>query len=214
MKIGIVGSGVVGQTLALGALKHGDEVMLGTGKLSKYAELKEKTGGRAQVGSFQEAAQFGDMLVLAVKGTIAENALRVAGISNFVGKTVIDVNNPQTDDPPEKGVVKFFTTYNESLMERLQELAPDVNFVKAFNCIGSELMVNPDFGGIKPTMFICGNSDSAKQEATKFIEKFGFEVEDLGSVVSARVIEPLSILWQIPGFQKNQWRHAFKLLKQ
>jgi len=213
MKIGIVGSGVVGQALALGALKYGDEVMLGTGKLSKYAELKEKTGGRAQVGSFQDAAKFGELLVLAVKGTIAVDALKVAGIANFVGKTVIDVNNPQTDDPPEKGVQKFFTTYNESLMELLQEAAPDVNFVKAFNCIGSELMVNPDFGGIKPTMFICGDSDSAKQEATMFIERFGFEVEDLGSVVSARVIEPLSILWNIPGFQKNQWKHAFKLLR-
>ena len=213
MKIGIVGSGAVGQTLALGALKHGYEVMLGTGKQSKYAELKEKTGGRAMVGSFQDAAKFGDLLVLAVKGTIAVDALKVAGIANFVGKTVLDVNNPQTDDPPEKGVLNFFTTYNESLMERLQAEAPDVNFVKAFNCIGSEMMVNPDFGGLKPTMFICGNNDGAKQEATQFIEKFGFEVEDLGSVVSARVIEPLCNLWYIPGFQKNEWRHALRLLK-
>lgn len=121
------------------------------------------------------------MLVLAVKGSVADIALRLLARDSLVdGKTVIDVNNPVTDAPPEKGVLKFFTSMDESLMERLQAAAPKANLVKAFNCIGNELMVNPDFGDLKPTMFICGNSESAKKQAAEIIEQFGFEVDDMG----------------------------------
>jgi 8-hydroxy-5-deazaflavin:NADPH oxidoreductase len=99
-------------------------------------------------------------------------------------------------------------------MERLQRIAPDAQFVKAFNSVGSGLMVNPDFGdGTKPTMFICGNNDDAKKKVRGILEKFGFETEDMGKAESARAIEPLCILWCIPGFISNEWAHAFKLLK-
>lgn len=74
-------------------------------------------------------------------------------------------------------------------------------------------MVNPDFGGIRPSMFICGNDAGAKQAVSKILDQFGFEVEDMGSVEAARAIEPLCILWCIPGFLRNEWSHAFKLLK-
>jgi hypothetical protein len=98
-------------------------------------------------------------------------------------------------------------------MEQLQAAFPNAHFVKAFSSVGNALIVNPDFGGIKPTMFICGNDANAKKEVSKILDRFGFEVEDMGGVEAARAIEPLCILWCIPGFLRNQWMHAFKLLK-
>jgi predicted dinucleotide-binding enzyme len=99
-------------------------------------------------------------------------------------------------------------------MERLQRIAPDAQFVKAFNSVGSGLMINPDFrDNTKPTMFICGNNDDAKKKVFEILERFGFETEDMGKAESARAIEPLCILWCIPGFLRNEWAHAFKLLK-
>ena len=213
MKIGVIGSGEVGKALGKGFIKHGHEVMMGTNDKAKHAALKEATGGKAKVGTFEEAAAFGEAVVLATKGSAAEAALKSAGIANLKGKTVIDVNNPIADAPPEKGVLKFFTNLEGSLMERLQKLAPEAHFVKAWSCVGSNLMVNPDFGGVKPTMFICGNDAGAKKQVAGLLTVFGFEAEDLGDAEAARAIEPLCILWCIPGFLRNDWMHAFKLLK-
>src|SRR6187402_3080960 len=212
-KIGIVGSGIVGQTLANGFVKHGYSVTIGTNTPGKRDELKSRTSGKAIVGSFEDAALFGDVVVLATKGTAAEAALRAAGIANLKGKTVIDTTNPIADAAPVNGVLQYFTSQNESLMERLQALAAEAHFVKAFSCVGNAFMVNPDFNGVKPTMFICGNHDGAKGEVTTILDRFGFEVADMGAVEGARAIEPLCILWCIPGFLSNSWTHAFKLLK-
>jgi predicted dinucleotide-binding enzyme len=213
-KIGIVGSGMVGQALAKGFIKHGYDVMIGTNNKDKHAELKEATGRRAGVGPFSETAAYGDTIVLAVKGTAAEEALKSAGMDNLKGKTVIDATNPIADTAPVNGVLQYFTSPNESLMERLQQLAPEARFVKAFSCVGNALMVDPDFGGPKPTMFICGDDDDAKKEVEGILETFGWDYEDMGSAEAARAIEPLAMLWCIPGFRENRWTHAFKLLKQ
>jgi hypothetical protein len=212
-KIGILGSGVVGQALAKGFIKYGYEVMLGTNNIEKHEELRDKTEGKAQIGNFVDTAKFGDIVVLAVKGGAAEEALKLAGPENLKGKTVIDATNPIADEPPVNAVLKFFTTLDESLMERLQKLVPEAKFVKAFSCVGNAFMVDPDFGGIKPTMFIAGNSETAKEEVKSILDKFGWETEDMGHVEAARAIEPLCILWCIPGFRSNSWMHAFKLLK-
>ena len=212
-KVGIVGSGIVGQTLANGFVKHGYDVTIGTNTASKLEELKSKTNGKVTIGSFEDAAKFGEIVVVAVKGTAAEAALKAAGIANLKGKTVIDTTNPIADAPPVNGVLQYFTSLNESLMERLQALAPEAHFVKAFSCIGNAFMVNPDFGGVRPTMFICGNHDGAKSEVKAILDQFGFEVADMGAVEGARAIEPLCILWCIPGFLSNGWTHAFKLLR-
>lgn len=213
MKIGVLGSGVVGQTLASGFLKHGYEVMVGTRSPEKLAEWKAKAGAKGRVGTFSEAAAFGELLVLAVKGTVAKAALKLAGAGPLAGKVILDTTNPIADAPPENGVLKYFTSLDESLMEQLQAALPDARFVKAFSCVGNAFMVNPDFGGTKPTMFICGNDPAAKKEAEKIVTQFGFEVEDLGGAEAARAIEPLAMLWCIPGLLRNQWTHAFKLLK-
>jgi 8-hydroxy-5-deazaflavin:NADPH oxidoreductase len=212
MKIGIVGSGVVGVALAKGFIKHGYDVMIGSNTASKKAELAKQLNNQAKTGSFQDTAAFGELLVLAVKGTAAEAAAKQI-TSAAAGKVVIDTMNPIAETPPTNGVLSFFTTLNDSLMERLQKQSPNVRFVKAFSCIGSELMVNPSIGGARPTMFICGNEAGAKSQVAKIVHQFGFDVEDCGAVEAARAIEPLCILWCIPGILRNDWRHAFKLLR-
>ena len=207
-KIGIIGSGTVGQTLAEGFIKYGHEVMLGFRHPEKAIEWRKKIGAPARIGTFTEAAAFGSLLVLAAK-----EALVAAGALNLEGKTVIDATNPIADEPPEGGVLKFFTSLNRSLMETLQGDFPKVHFVKAFNSIGAAHMVNPDFGDEKPSMFICGNNEKAKGDVKAIVEKFGFEPEDMGAAEAARAIEPLCMLWCIPGLLHNEWRHAFRLLK-
>jgi predicted dinucleotide-binding enzyme len=211
-KIGIIGSGIVGQTLANGFVKHGYAVTIGTNTPAKRDELKAKVPG-ASVGSFEDAATFGEIVVLATKGTASEAALKAAGIPHLKGKTVIDTTNPIAEAPPVNGVLQYFTSQNDSLMERLQALAPEARFVKAFSSVGNAFMVNPDFNGTKPTMFICGNDDAAKTEVKTILDQFGLEVSDMGKVEAARAIEPLCMLWCIPGFLQNSWTHAFKLLK-
>jgi len=211
-KIGILGSGVVAQDLAKGFLKHGHEVTIGTRDQSKLEEWKNKEAAGAKLGSFSETAAFGKIVVLAVKGTAAKSALELAGAENLKGKIIIDAANPIADAQPENGVLKFFTTMNESLMEQLQNIYPEAYFVKAFNSVGNALMVNPPFKS-KPTMFICGNNEGAKKEVTQIIDQFGWETADMGGAEAARAIEPLCMLWCIPGFRENSWAHAFKLLK-
>ncbi|NUM76512.1 NAD(P)-binding domain-containing protein [candidate division KSB1 bacterium] len=213
MKAGILGSGVAGQALANGFLEHGYEVMIGTRSAEKLSAWKEKAGASGRIGSFAEAAAFGDVIVLAVKGLGAKDTLKMAGAENLKGKTIIDATNPIAAAPPVNGVLKYFTSLDNSLMEQLQAAFPEARFVKAFSMVGNALMVNPDFGGIKPTMFICGNDANAKKEVSTILDLFGFEVEDMGGVEAARAIEPLAILWCIPGFLRNDWLHAFKMLR-
>jgi len=212
-RVAVIGSGDVGKSLADGFLKYGHEVMRASRDPSKLDDWKSASGKRAATGTFEEAARWGELVVLAVKGTAAESAVDLCGPQNLAGKIVIDATNPIAAEPPDHCVLKFFTSYADSLMERLQHRAPSAHFVKAFSCVGNALMVNPDFGGNKPSMFICGNDDAAKKQVTAILDEFGWETEDMGSMEAARAIEPLCILWCIPGFARNDWSHAFKLLK-
>jgi predicted dinucleotide-binding enzyme len=213
MKIGILGSGDVAKALAGGFIKHGHDPMIGTRDPGKIADWTAQHRA-AKVGSFADAAKFGELVVLAVKGTVAAEAMRAAGSAHLSGKVVIDATNPIADAPPVNGVVKFFTNLDESLMERLQREFPSARFVKAFNSVGNPLMVNPQFKDGKPTMFICGNDESAKQTVRGILDRFGWETADMGKVEAARAIEPLCMLWLIPGFLRNEWSHAFRLLRQ
>ena len=211
MKVGILGSGEVAKALASGFLKHGHEVTMGTREPAKLADWRAKNP-KGRVGSFVDAARFGELLVLAVKGSVAAEVLHAAGASNLAAKTIIDATNPLADSPPVNGVLKFFTNLDESSMERLQREFADARFVKAFNSVGSQLMVDPKFKDGKPTMFICGNDEAAKKVVTRILDQFGWETEDMGKIEAARAIEPLCMLWCIPGFSRNKWDHAFKLL--
>ena len=212
MRVGIFGSGDVGKALAAGFSRYGHDVTMGTrnaSKLSGFA-LEHKN---VKVGSFADAAKFGEVLVLAVKGSAAADVLRDADEDQIEGKVVIDATNPIEETAPKNGVLNYFTDDDESLMERLQREFSGARFVKAFSCVGSELMVDPKLAGGPPTMFICGDDADAKSIVSEILVQFGWDVEDMGSVTSARAIEPLAVLWCIPGFLRNDWRHAFKMLR-
>ena len=174
MKIGILGSGTVAKTLAAGFLKHGYEVTVGSRTPGKLAEWASQNPG-ISTATFDAAAKFGSLIVLAVKGNRAVQALALAGPDNLSGKTIIDTTNPIEDAPPVNGVLPFFTDFNQSLMEDLQRQFADAHFVKAFNSVGAASMVNPQFKGGKPTMFICGNSDPARKQVTEILDQFGWE---------------------------------------
>jgi predicted dinucleotide-binding enzyme len=211
MKVGILGSGVVAKSLGKGFLTAGHDVMLGSREADKVRGWSDHE--KASAGTFTEAADFGDVVVLAVKGTVAVEAAKLAGERALADKTVIDTTNPIADGPPVNGVIQYFTGPNESLMERLQAAVPSARFVKAFSCVGTAFMFRPAFPGGPPTMFICGNHDGAKEQVRSILTEFGWETEDIGKVEGARAIEPLCQLWCVPGMLRGQWTHAFKLLK-
>lgn len=213
MNVGIIGSGAVGQTLAKGFFKHGHSTMIGSREPQKLEEWSKKKGMGIAVGNFKQVASFGEVIVLAVRGEHAEDALKLVEKADLAGKTIIDATNPiDGKRPPANGVLNFTTDLNHSLMEDLQQAFPEAHFVKAFNSVGSAFMVNPSFES-KPTMFICGNSLTAKSQVNGILDQFGWEVSDMGGAEGARAIEPLCMLWCIPGFLRNEWNHAFKLMK-
>ena len=211
-KVGIIGAGAVAKALAAGFLKYGSTVTMGTSRPEMVENDLLEAGIRARVASPEEAAREGDLVVLAVKGRVAEEV--VASLADaLAGKVVIDTTNPISEGAPENGVLPFFTDLNQSLMERLQAKAPQARFVKSFNSVGSAFMVNPSFSGGKASMFIAGNDPEARAAVTEILETFGWEVEDMGAAQAARAIEPLCMLWCIPGFLHGRWNHAFALLK-
>ena len=210
MRFGVLGSGVVAGVLARGLKRHGYEVRIGSRDPNKLASFEDE--GIA-TGTFENVAAWSNALVLAVKGTVAGEALRLAGPSNLDGKLVIDTTNPIADAPPVDGVLQYFTGPNESLMERLQLEFPAARFVKAFNSVGNASMVNPSFAGGPPTMFICGNDTDAKRMVNQVLEKFGWQPMDMGTARAARAIEPLCQLWCIPAFRDQHSTHAFKLVE-
>ena len=211
MKIGVFGSGIVAQTLGAGLKNKSHDVMLGTSSPEKLASWS--SAHRIPVGSFSETAQFGEIVILAVKGSAALDVVRAAAPEKLAGKTVIDATNPVADEPPVNGVMRFFTGPNESLHERLQTAFPTVHFVKALNSVGYPHFIDPVFVSGPPTMFIAGNNIDAKLKVTGLLTQIGWETADMGASEAARAIEPLCMLWCIPGFARNEWMHAFKLLK-
>lgn len=212
MKIGILGSGDVAKALAEGFIAQGYSVKLGSREGTKLSEYIA-TNSLLSQGTFAEAAAFGELIVLAVKGAKAIEALKMAGANHLANKTLIDTTNPIADLPPVKGVLQYYTAANDSQGEQLQAAFPSTKVVKAFNSVGSAFMVNPAFEGGKPSMFIAGNDADAKAEVTNILTLFGWETEDMGDIEASRAIEPLCQLWCLPGFTRNQWRQAFKFLK-
>jgi predicted dinucleotide-binding enzyme len=212
--IGIIGSGIVAKTLASGLSKHGYQITMGTRNPEVLINWINTENLSIQVTTVEETAKKHNILILAVKGTAALQALESAGSENLHGKTIIDTTNPIADSPPDEGVLSYFTSLDHSLMEQLQNAYPLANFVKAYNSVGNAFMIDPQFKSGKPTMFICGNNSASKEFVSDMLIKTGWDVADMGGVKSARAIEPLCILWCLPGFNNNEWMHAFALLKQ
>jgi predicted dinucleotide-binding enzyme len=210
--IAVIGTGVVGKTLATGFLSHGYAVVMGSRDAGKLKSIQADIGNGLEVGTPAEAAAAGDLVILAVKGTAAIAALSLCGVDNIAGKVIMDTTNPIADAPPVNGVLQFFTGPNDSLLEQLQKSFAQGRFVKAFSCVGSPYMVDPKFSGGRPTMFIAGNDEAAKRVVERLLDELGWDTEDMGAAESARAIEPLCQLWCIPGLREGRWNHAFKLL--
>lgn len=208
-RIGVIGSGTVAKTLARGFAKKGYDVRIGTRDASKVADVVAEG---IKAGTPAEVAAHGELIVLAVKGGGALEAAALAGAA-LDGKPVIDTTNPISDAPPQDGILNFFTGPNDSLMERLQAAHPAAHFVKAWNSVGAGFMVDPQLPGGPPTMFTCGNDAGAKAQVVAVLREFGWDVEDIGKAAGARAIEPLCQLWCAPGLQRNQWSHAYKVLR-
>jgi len=209
MKIGILGSGGVAQSLGAGFLGRGDTVMLGTRDPAKLKEWLEQHP-KASVGSFKDAVTFGEIVVLATLGTAVVSVIESCGASAFEGKLVIDATNPlRFDDEGPHLAVGF----DDSLGEQVQRALPDARVVKAFNTVGSQHMVHPQFESGPPTMFLAGNDDAAKQAVVSILHDFGWDAADLGGIESARYLEPMCMAWVAYGRGAGNWHHAFKLLR-
>ncbi|MBI2232827.1 MAG: NAD(P)-binding domain-containing protein [Candidatus Aenigmarchaeota archaeon] len=213
MKIGVLGTGEVGQTLGEGFAKLGHRVMIGSRDPSKKEVQEWLAKTKAEAGSFAGAAAFGELIVLATrweKGA-TENAIKLAGKENFTGKIVIDVTNPLDFSA---GAPKLDVAYPDSAGARVQKWLPQAKVVKAFNIITASYMTNPHLAEGKPDLFIAGNDGAAKKTVKEIAMKFGWEnVHDMGSIEQSYLLEALAMLWVRYGFLNDHWTHGFKLLK-
>ncbi|MBI2667405.1 NADPH-dependent F420 reductase [Candidatus Woesearchaeota archaeon] len=212
MKVGIIGSGNVGQALGKGFAKLKYEVKIGSRNpdQDKIKDLIKSMGKLASAGTFDKVASFGEIIVLATSWSGTENAVKLSNPKNLENKIVIDVTNPLDFS---EGKPKLALGYNNSAGETIQKLLPKSKVVKAFNMVGNAHMVNPDFPNGPPDMFICGNDEEAKQKVTEILTKFGWSTIDIGEIENSRLLEPLAMLWITYGIKTNSWNHAFKLLK-
>jgi len=211
MKVGILGSGDVGQALGRGFAARGHEVMIGSRnpKGEGLAKWLRAVKGKATTGSFEEAAKHGEVVVLATRGAAVEEVLKGVGHARFDGKVVIDVTNPLADDP---NLVPF-VGMTDSLGERIQRALPRAKVVKAFNTVPNTQMVDPKFAGGTPDLMICGNDAAAKKAVAGIVKEFGWPgALDLGGIEGARWLEASVSLWVLVGMHIGRWDHAFKVV--
>jgi predicted dinucleotide-binding enzyme len=213
MKIGMLGSGDVGQSLGLGFVSLGHEVMMGSREPGKndIKAWKAKAGAKASAGTLAEAAAFGEMAVVATLWSGTENAIRLAGPARLAGKVVVDVTNPllfRPNAPPDLAVGG-----RDSACEQVQRWLPRARVVKAFNTVNYAHMFKPSFPGGPPDMFICGNDAAAKELISGICRDFGWGVIDMGGIEAARLIEPLAMVYILNAIRTGNWDCAFKLLK-
>jgi 8-hydroxy-5-deazaflavin:NADPH oxidoreductase len=216
MKIGILGTGDVGQALGRGLAAAGHDVKMGSREKTneKAHAWAQKVGERASHGTFAEAAAFGELIIVATLWTGTENALSLAGHDNLKGKVVVDTTNPldfSQGMPPRLSI-----GHTDSAGEQVQRWLAGAHVVKAFNTVGNAHMVNPDFPGGPPDLFICGDDDGAKKTVAELVAGLGWpstSIIDIGGISGSRLLEPMCILWVLYGIRSGTWNHAFKLLR-
>jgi predicted dinucleotide-binding enzyme len=211
--IGVLGSGDVGRVLAAGFAEKGHEVMLGSREPNseKLAAWSQGAGSKVKTGTFAEAAVFGEVIILATLWSGTENALVLADHANLAGKVIIDATNPLVFEPGKPPSLALGNT--DSGGEQVQRWVPDAHVVKCFNTVGNAHMVDPDFPGGPPDMFIGGNDAEAKKTVTALCAELVWPTIDLGGIEVSRLLEPMCITWVLYGLRTNSWSHAFKLLR-
>lgn len=211
MKVGILGSGTVAKQIGTGFINSGNLVKLGTRDTNKLNDWLQSAGSYGSVGSFKEAASFGDIIVIATLWGGTENAINLAGIENFRNKIIIDITNPldfSAGVPP-----KFTASYGNSAGEQIQKWLPESKVVKAFNSVSASIMINPKLEEGNPDLLIAGNDDEAKKKVIDIAQSFGWQnVIDMGDIKHSFWLESFAMLWIEFGFKYNHWTHAFKLL--
>jgi predicted dinucleotide-binding enzyme len=214
MRIAVLGTGVVGKALGLAFIALGHEVRMGSrdAKNDKALAFTKEAGPKASAGTFADAAEFGEIIVLATLGVATESALNAAGAANLRGKTLIDTTNPlghaSSGGPPTLAI-----SGNDSGGERVQRAFPEALVVKAFNTVGAPLMFRPKLPGGPPDMFICGNDANAKKRVTELLGEFGWGVVDIGGIEGSRYLEAMCMTWVLAGIRSGNWNQAFKLLR-
>lgn len=211
MKIGIIGTGTVGQTLGTGLKKLNHDVMIGSRNPQKEELQKWVMASGGKGGTFAEAAAFGEMIFICTSWEGTENAIKLAESKNFKNKIVIDVTNPldfSQGMPP-----KMALGHTTSGGEKIQSWLPDAKVVKAFNIITAAFMIDGKFGNEQLDMFIAGNDAAAKKSVTDLLTAFHWTTHDLGGIEQSRILEYFAMLWITYGFKNNIWNHAFKLVR-
>lgn len=213
MRIAILGTGDVGKALGKAFVALGHHVKMGSRSASNEKALAwaKDSGDRASVGTFAEAAAFGDIVVLATLGAANESVLASVGPEVLRGKVVIDTTNPLDFSggmPP-----KLALSGSDSGGEQVQRLATGAHVVKAFNTVGNAFMFRPEFPGGPPDMFIAGNDEQAKKKVADILADFGWGVVDVGGIQSSRYLEAMCLVWVISGMRGGNFNQAFKLLK-
>ena len=209
LKIGVLGSGPAGQTLAAGFLDKGHPVMIGSRDVAKLDGWLRHAGREGQIGTFAETAEFGDVIVLSVLGSAADEVVKLAGVENLTGKIVIDASDPLDFSSGRPGL---FVGTTDSLGERIQRLIPRAYVVKGLNIVQADVMINPRLTGDEPDMFIAGDNEEAKHTVTQLLGEFGWSVIDLGGIENARWLEALSLAWVVYSHRTGKTHHAFKLV--
>ncbi|KAA9339075.1 NADP oxidoreductase [Hymenobacter busanensis] len=213
MKIGILGTGTVGQTLGAKLLELGHGVLLGgrSATNEKAQAWAAQQGGLARAGSFEDAAVFGELVIVATLGSGTIDAVQQAGPERLAGKTVIDLTNPldfSRGMPPT-----LFVGHTDSLGEQIQRALPAAHVVKTLNIVSVNQMINPASTGGEPDMLLAGNDAGAKQRVTELLQQLGWKrITDLGGIEEARVLEPLVLLWVRYGLKHNTWGHALQYM--
>lgn len=197
MRVGVLGTGMVGEAIATRLVELNHDVMLGSRSATNEKALAwaaHHQPPHACVGTFAEASAFGSFVFNCTKGEVAEDVLRGAA-EGLAGKVVIDVTNPLAFG---EGGPSLFVGLDDSLAERLQRAVPEARIVKALNTMTADVMVHPELVPGDHITFIAGDDPAAKADATQILEQFGWTPErivDVGDLTGARATEAYLLLW-------------------
>jgi 8-hydroxy-5-deazaflavin:NADPH oxidoreductase len=215
-KIGVFGTGVVGNTIGTKLIQLGFRVMMGsrTEANEKATAWVGANGKNASTGTFKDTAEFGDIIFNCTKGESGLEVFKQAGIDKLNGKVIIDVSNPldfSKGMPPS--LIPQYTNTN-SLGEEIQKLVPGANVVKTLNIVNCEVMVDAKKSGGDPTMFISGNNVEAKEKVTALLNQFGWtDIIDLGDITAARGTEMLLPIWLRIYMATGNGYFGFKIIR-
>lgn len=207
MKVGIIGSGSVAQTLAQGFLARGHDVLVGARDPKAKRDLKL---GKARLGTFSEAARHGEVLVLAVHGANVAEAVKLAGPEAMAGKLVLDTSNPLDFGP--RGAHKP-ASIPDSCLQVAQRAAPKAHFVKAWNCTPGAQMVDPRFKEGRGDQVICGDDAAAKEQAKRILAEFGWNAIEAGDSSMAPYVEGMALALINWAARTNDWTWGVKLVR-